>query len=48
MIPLMVFFFLKDKEELIPLASTVLPKENDFMKTVFTEMNGQLFNYVNR
>jgi|TARA_B100001540_G_scaffold317737_1_gene352506 putative permease len=46
MIPLMVFFFLKDKEELIPLASTVLPKENDFMKTVFTEMNGQLFNYV--
>ena len=46
MIPLMVFFFLKDKEELIPLASAVLPKENDFMKTVFTEMNGQLFNYV--
>ncbi len=46
MIPLMVFFFLKDKEELIPLTASVLPKENDFMKTVFTEMNGQLFNYV--
>ena len=46
MIPLMVFFFLKDKEELLPLAASVLPKENDFMKTVFTEMNGQLFNYV--
>ena len=46
MIPLMVFFFLKDKEELMPLASSVLPKENGFMKTVFTEMNGQLFNYV--
>ena len=46
MIPLMVFFFLKDKEELIPLTASVLPKENDFMKTVFTEMNGQLLNYV--
>jgi len=46
MIPLMVFFFLKDKEELLPLAGSVLPKDNDFMRTVFTEMNGQLFNYV--
>ena len=46
MIPLMVFFFLKDKEELLALAASVLPKENDFMKTVFNEMNGQLFNYV--
>ena len=46
MIPLMVFFFLKDKEELLPLASVVLPKDNDFMRTVFTEMNGQLYNYV--
>tara|TARA_X000000368_G_scaffold108132_1_gene84015 strand:- start:1721 stop:2758 length:1038 start_codon:yes stop_codon:yes gene_type:complete len=46
MIPLMVFFFLKDKEELLPLAASVLPTDNDFMRTVFTEMNGQLFNYV--
>ncbi len=46
MIPLMVFFFLKDKEELLPIAASVLPKENDFMKSVFSEMNGQLFNYV--
>ena len=46
MIPLMVFFFLKDKEELLPLAASVLPADNDFMRTVFTEMNGQLFNYV--
>tara|TARA_B100000959_G_scaffold37140_1_gene35813 strand:- start:788 stop:1828 length:1041 start_codon:yes stop_codon:yes gene_type:complete len=46
MIPLMVFFFLKDKEELLPLAASFLPKENGFMKSVFTEMNGQLFNYV--
>ena len=46
MIPLMVFFFLKDKAELLPIAASVLPKENDFMKSVFFEMNGQLFNYV--
>lgn len=46
MIPLMVFFFLKDKTELLPIASVVLPKENGFMQSVFSEMNDQLFNYV--
>ena len=46
MIPLMVFFFLKDKSELLPIASVILPKENGFMQSVFVEMNDQLFNYV--
>tara|TARA_B100001113_G_scaffold351843_1_gene351829 strand:- start:709 stop:1746 length:1038 start_codon:yes stop_codon:yes gene_type:complete len=46
MIPLMVFFFLKDKKELLPIASFILPKENGFMQSVFSEMNDQLFNYV--
>ena len=46
MIPLMVFFFLKDKNELLPIASFLLPKENGFMQSVFSEMNDQLFNYV--
>tara|TARA_B100001057_G_C22867899_1_gene957400 strand:+ start:3008 stop:4045 length:1038 start_codon:yes stop_codon:yes gene_type:complete len=46
MIPLMVFFFLKDKSELLPIASFILPKENGFMQSVFSEMNDQLFNYV--
>ena len=46
MIPLMVFFFLKDKNELLPIASFILPKENGFMQSVFSEMNDQLFNYV--
>ena len=46
MIPLMVFFFLKDKEELLPLAGFILPKKNGFMQSVFSEMNDQLFNYV--
>mgnify|MGYP001420295101 FL=1 len=43
MIPLMVFFFLKDKNQLIPLAAVLLPKENGFMQSVFSEMNDQLF-----
>ena len=34
MIPLMVFFFLKDKEELLPLAGFILPKKNGFMQSV--------------
>ena len=46
MIPLMVFFFLKDKNTLLPIASIILPKENGFMQSVFAEMNDQLFNYV--
>ena len=46
MIPLMVFFFLKDKSTLLPIASIVIPKENGFMQSVFAEMNDQLFNYV--
>ena len=46
MIPLMVFFFLKDKRTLLPIASIILPKENGFMQSVFAEMNDQLFNYV--
>ena len=46
MIPLMVFFFLKDKSTLLPIASIILPKENGFMQSVFAEMNDQLFNYV--
>ena len=37
MIPLMVFFFLKDKKELLPIASFMLPKENGFMQSVFSE-----------
>ena len=46
MIPLMVFFFLKDKSILLPIASIILPKKNGFMQSVFSEMNDQLFNYV--
>ena len=46
MIPIMVFFFLKDKNVLLPIAAVILPKDNRLMKSVFAEMNDQLFNYV--
>ena len=46
LIPLMVFFFLKDKKVLLPMLTGFLPKERGFMHSVFSEMNDQLFNYV--
>jgi len=45
-VPIMVFFFLKDKEVLLPMLTVILPTKRGFMDTVFSEMNQQLFNYV--
>ena len=46
LIPLMVFFFVKDKETLLPLISFFTPKEKGLMDSIFSEMNEQLYNYV--
>ncbi|MDG2060486.1 MAG: AI-2E family transporter [SAR86 cluster bacterium] len=46
LIPLMVFFFVKDKSILLPLISTVLPKDHRLLDDIYIEMNEQLFNYV--
>ena len=46
LIPIMVFFFLKDKTILLPMLTGFLPKKRGFMNSVFSEMNGQLYNYV--
>lgn len=46
LIPLMVFFFLKDKETLLPLISFFRPNERGLMDSIFNEMNEQLYNYV--
>ena len=46
LVPIMVFFFLKDKEVLLPMLTVLLPTKRGFMNTVFSEMNQQLFNYV--
>ena len=46
LIPIMVFFFVKDKKILLPLLTSFLPKERKLMDSIFNEMNEQLFNYV--
>ena len=46
LVPLMVFFFLKDKNDLLPMLTGFLPKKRGFMHSVFSEMNDQLYNYV--
>lgn len=46
LVPIMVFFFLKDKTVLLPMLIGFLPKKRGFMNSVFSEMNDQLYNYV--
>ena len=46
LIPLMVFFFVKDRDILLSMVSSFFPKERSLIDTIFKEMNGQLFNYV--
>tara|TARA_B100000809_G_scaffold257339_1_gene298746 strand:+ start:5342 stop:6412 length:1071 start_codon:yes stop_codon:yes gene_type:complete len=46
LVPIMVFFFLKDKTVLLPMLTGFLPKKRGFMNSVFSEMNDQLYNYV--
>ena len=46
LIPLMVFFFVKDKETLLPLISFFAPSQKGLMDSIFSEMNDQLYNYV--
>lgn len=46
LIPLMVFFFVKDKDTLLPLISFFAPEEKGLMDSIFNEMNDQLYNYV--
>ncbi|NCP63225.1 MAG: AI-2E family transporter [Paraglaciecola sp.] len=46
LVPLMVFFMLKDKDELVRNISALLPSERRLIKQVGTEMNGQIANYI--
>jgi putative permease len=46
LVPIMVFFFLKDKTVLLPMLTGFLPTKRGFMNSVFSEMNDQLYNYV--
>ncbi|HVK98831.1 MAG TPA: AI-2E family transporter [Dongiaceae bacterium] len=46
LVPLLVFFFLKDKDRLIAWAVSFLPPERPFISRVMTEMDMQISNYV--
>ncbi|NQY35450.1 MAG: AI-2E family transporter [Alteromonadaceae bacterium] len=46
LVPLMIFFFLKDKNELIENFSQYLPKERRMATEVGKEMNQQIMNYI--
>lgn len=46
LVPLLIFFLLKDKEEMIGMASGVLPKNRRLATKVWVEMNQQISNYI--
>lgn len=46
LVPLMVFFMLKDKAQLLEQLSRFMPKERRLIKQVGLEMNGQIANYI--
>lgn len=46
LVPLMVFFMLKDKDLLLANLSKLLPNERRLIKQVGTEMNSQIANYI--
>ncbi|TVL11347.1 AI-2E family transporter [Shewanella algae] len=46
LVPLLVFFFLKDKDELICGSKRFFPSNRDLARKVWFEMNQQIFNYI--
>lgn len=46
LVPLLVFFFLKDKDQMIGWLVQYLPNERPFITRVMAEMNQQISNYV--
>lgn len=46
LVPLMIFFFLKDKTMIIEWMGRFLPKERQLVNEIWTEMDGQIGNYV--
>lgn len=46
LVPISVFFFLKDKDDLLAFFQTLLPVDRPVLNTVGNEMNEQLGNYV--
>lgn len=46
LVPLLVFFFLKDSRIMLAWVGSILPKERPVMNKIFAEMNLQIANYV--
>ena len=46
LIPMLVFFFLKDKEQLLEWAGSFLPRERPLLRKIWGEMNLQFANYA--
>jgi putative permease len=46
LVPLLVFFMLKDKDILLSFISNMLPKERKVMKVIWDEMDIQFANYI--
>lgn len=46
LVPLLVFFLLKDRAELLHMMSDLLPAERPVMRRIWGEMNQQMANYV--
>jgi putative permease len=46
LIPLLVFFFLKDQEEILEWLGDFLPEERPLLRRIWTEMNMQFANYA--
>lgn len=46
LVPLLVFFLLKDKEEMMRMASGLLPRNRKLANQVWYEMNDQISNYI--
>ncbi|MGF1805407.1 AI-2E family transporter, partial [Aliivibrio sifiae] len=46
LVPLLVFFLLKDKEEMVGTMSNILPKNRRLATKVWVEMNEQISNYI--
>ncbi|WP_299792706.1 AI-2E family transporter [uncultured Shewanella sp.] len=46
LVPLLVFFFLKDKDELIKGSKRFIPTNRELARKVWYEMHQQIFNYI--
>lgn len=46
LVPILVFFFLKDKDQILDWGKSFLPHKRPLMSRIFSEMNEQMANYI--